>query len=121
MRPLDGPFAIIRTDPAPGLEALKDDKLLHQHRVSFELGRAKNPNKNPVAGKAVEELEQELLRLESLGGLVSHLSLAVATANLNARIRSNGLSAREIWTQRDQFSNSQLPFQDQDLITQQNH
>ena len=103
VRPLDGPFAIISTVPAPGLKALTDDKILSQHRISLELGRAKNVNKYSVAEKTVQELEQELLRIDPLGGPVSHLSLAVATASLNTCIRSNGLSARGTWTQRDQF------------------
>ncbi|XP_048586163.1 uncharacterized protein LOC125568287 [Nematostella vectensis] len=119
MRPLDGPVAIIRTDPAPGFQALKEDKLLQHHRLVLEIGRAKNVNKNPVAEKAVQELEREILQLDPLGGPVSEVALAVATANLNARIRLRGLSAREMWTQRDQFSNSQLPFQDQTLIEKQ--
>ena len=45
--------------------------------------------------------------------------LAIATASLNSRIRSRGLSAREIWTQRGQFTNSQIPHADQGLILKQ--
>ena len=55
----------------------------------------------------------------TLGGAVSEVTLAVATANLNSRIRSRGLSSREMWSQRDQFSNRQLPMSDEDLITTQ--
>ena len=47
------------------------------------------------------------------------MTLAVVTANLNARLRPRGLSAREMWTQRDQFSNQQIPLQDQDIILRQ--
>ena len=47
MRPLDGPPAVIRTDPAPGFRSLLNDELLHQHRLSVEIGRVKNLNKNP--------------------------------------------------------------------------
>ena len=46
MRPLDGPPAVIRTDPAPGFRSLLNDELLQQHRLSLEIGRVKNPNKN---------------------------------------------------------------------------
>ena len=99
MRPMDGPPAIIRTDPAPGFKALVNDTSLHQHRITLELGHAKNPNKNPVAERAIQELEFELLRQEPRGGAVSSLTLAVATAALNSRIRSRGLSSREMWTQ----------------------
>lgn len=119
IRPLDGPPAVIRTDPAPGFKALVNDKLLHRHRLTLEIGRVKNPNKNPVAEKAVQELETELLRQDPLGGTVSNLTLSIATATLNSRIRSRGLSSREMWTQRDQFSNSQIPLVDQDLVAKQ--
>ncbi|KAK3715784.1 hypothetical protein QZH41_018836, partial [Actinostola sp. cb2023] len=119
MRPLDGPPAVIRTDPAPGFKALTEDKFLHQQRITLEIGRVKNPNKNPVAEKAIQELENELLRLDPLGGSISSVTLAIATATLNARIRSRGLSAREMWMQRDQFSNHQIPLSDQELVLKQ--
>lgn len=38
---MDGPSALIRTDPAPGFKALVDDPLLKKHRITIELGRAK--------------------------------------------------------------------------------
>ena len=117
LRPMDGPPAVIRTDPAPGFKALVDDKLLHQHRITLELGRAKNPNKNPVAEKAILELEGELLRQDPLGGAVTQLTLSVATASLNSRVQ--GLSSREMWTQRDQFTNDQIPLEDNNLILTQ--
>ena len=119
LRPLDGPPAVIRTDPAPGFKSLVNDQLLQLHRIVLELGNPKNPNKNPVAETAVQELEIELLRQDPLGGAVSEVTLAVATANLNSRVRSRGLSSREMWYQRDQFSNRQLPMSDEDLITKQ--
>ena len=119
IQPMDGRPAVIRTDPAPGFKALVNDPLLEKHRITIELGQAKNPNKNPIAERAVQELETELLRQEPLGGAVSPLTLAVATSALNSRIRSRGLSLREMWTQRDQFSNKQLPLADDHLITLQ--
>lgn len=114
--PLDGPFAVVRTDPAPAFKALVADAVLAQHRISLELGWAKNPNKNPVVEKAVQELEEELLRQQQRGGPISVRHLAIATACLNSRLRSRGLSAREMWTQRDQFTCTQLPLSDQKLI-----
>lgn len=38
---------------------------------------------------------------------------------MNARIRKGGLSAREIWTQRDQVTGQQLPIDDRELIIHQ--
>lgn len=73
-------------------------------------------NKNPVAERAIQELEVEILRFDPDNKVVSHLSLALITARLNTRIRNRGLSAREMWSQRDQFLNTQIPIIDQDLI-----
>ena len=118
LRPLDGPPAVIRNDPAAGFAALVKDALLSTYRLTIELRRVKNVNKNPVAEKAVRELEHELLHQQPTGGAVTQLVLSIVTANLNTRIRNRGFSARELWTQRDQFTNEQLPLTDYDLIRQ---
>lgn len=121
LRPLDGPPAVIRTDPAPGFQSLVTNELLQQHRLSIEIGRIKNVNKNPVAEKAVRELADELLRQDPTGGAVTPLTLALATSCLNSRIRSRGLSAREMWYHRDQFTNGQIPITDRQLILDQHN
>ena len=119
LRPLDGPFAVVRTDPAPGFMALVKDELLAKHRICIEVGRVKNQNKNPVAERAVQELERELLKLEPMGGPVTQLDLTVAVANLNTRVRRGGMSARELLMQRDQFTSDQLPLDDHKVILEQ--
>ena len=58
------------------------------------------------------ELDEELLRQEHGGSPVTELSLAIATARLNSQLRSQGLSSRELWTERNQFSNEQIPIND---------
>ena len=117
--PLDGPHAVIRVDPAPGFQALEGDKTLESCRLSLEIGRHKNINKNPVAERAVQEIEEELLKLDPRGNSVSSITLAMATLNLNSKIRSRGLSSREMLLQRDQFSNKQIPISDEILINEQ--
>lgn len=117
--PISGPHAVIRVDPAPGFASLANDEELRRLRISVEIGRVKNANKNPVAEKCIAELGDEFLRICPEGGSVTPLTLAIATANLNTRIRDRGLSAREMWYQRDQFTNSQLPLSDLHLIRQQ--
>ena len=52
---------------------------------------------------------------------MSDVTLALATANTNSRIRRDGLSAREVWTQRDQLTGEQLPIVDRHLILSQNY
>ena len=115
--PLDGPLAVVRTDPAPGYTVLVDDKPLRYRRIAIDVGRVKN--KNPVAEKAIHELQDELLSKDPLGGAVTTLIVTIAIAQLNARIRSRDLSARELLMHRDHFSNQQIPLADRSLILEQ--
>ena len=117
--PLNGPPCVVRTDCAKGFQALCDDKLLQKHNIRIELGRTKNINKNPVADKAIWELEEEIVKMYPRAGPISSRDLAIITARLNTRIRSRGLSSREMWQQRDQFTNEQIPLKDRELISAQ--
>ena len=118
LHPLEGPQAIIRVDPTPGFVALRTDTTLKCLGLSLEIGRVKNTNKNPVA---------EILHQAPNGGPISTVTLAIATSRLNSRLWREGLSARELWTQRDQFTHDQLPIcdrkvlQEQHLQRKQNH
>ena len=115
LHPLDGPRAIIRVDPSPGFPSMANKNSLNHLNVTIDVGRAKNKNKNPVAENAVREREEELNRQEPGGRPVSAVGLALATAGLNSRLRLPGLSSRELWTQRNQFTHEQLPLSDYDL------
>ena len=64
----------------------------------MEFGRVKNVNKNPVAEQAIEELRHELLCQDPIGGATTPLTLSIAVAHLNSRIRLRGLSLRKMWT-----------------------
>ena len=116
LHPLDGPRAIVRVDPAPGFASMSNNDSLKHLNVTIEVGRVKNKNKNPVAEKAVRELEDELIRQEPGGRPVSDVGLAIATARLKFRLRFSGLSSRELWTQRNQFTHEQLPVSDSQFI-----
>ncbi|MCG7876681.1 MAG: RNase H-like domain-containing protein [Candidatus Thiodiazotropha endolucinida] len=120
LHPLNGPNAVIRVDPAPCFVALRNDAVLKQLHISLEIGRVKNVNKNPVAEKAISELRAEFLRQHPGGGSVTQLELATAIARLNSRIRYSGLSSREVWTQRNQYTHDQIPLSDREIIIQQN-
>lgn len=91
LRPLDGPHAIIRTDPAPRFDALVNYERLHLPRISIEIADAKSLNKNPVAERAIQELEHELLLQEPQGGPVW---LVVTTFNLSASTHAVCLQER---------------------------
>ena len=121
LHPLDvpPPHAVISVDPVPGFMALRNDETLKSLRLSLERGRVKKPNKNPIVEKAILELQEELLKQEPTGGPVSQLCLVIAVARLNSRIRYSGLSARELWTQRSQFTREQLPISDRENLLRQ--
>ena len=107
LRSLHDGGATVRVDPAPGFCALAIDPILLAHGIT---GRFKNPNKDPVTERAIAELGLELLNLSPEGRPVSDVTLALAaTANANSRIRRDGLSAREVWTQRDQLTGDSYP------------
>ena len=95
--------------------------------ISLDFGRVKNANKNPVAERANQELECELLRLDPSGAAISQRTLQQALKTLNTRIRNRGLSAQEILFCRDQATGLQLTFSDnalstrQQLLRKQNH
>ena len=76
--------------------------------TQVEIGRIKNPSHNPVAEKAIEELESELNC--STNSPYRH------SGPLNF---SSGMSAREMWFQRDQYANEQLPIDDFKTICEQ--
>ena len=119
LHPIDGPRAVVRVDPAPSFVSLSNNDGLKHLNVWLDVGRTKNKNKNPVAEKAIQELEEELLRQEPGGGPINPTGLALATARLNSRLRHQGLSARELWTQRSQYTGDQLPLSDyQTIVTQ---
>ena len=88
LHPLDRPPAVIRVDPAQEFIALRNDEILHRFRISLDIGCMKNINKNPVAEKAIGELEEELLCQVPSETSVSEFSLAVATLRLNSHIAS---------------------------------
>ena len=113
---LDGPPSTIRTDGAPGFRSLVADEALKNRRIIIEIGRAKNVNKNPVGERAVQEVQSEILRFTGQSGPITPSTLNDAINSLNSRIRTDGLSAREIFYQRDQYTNAQIPIEDMDII-----
>ena len=119
LHPLDGPPAVIRVDSAPGFIALKHNNTLKQLGITLDIGRVKNVNKNPFAEKAIAEIEDELFCQVPNSGPVTNLSLSIAIARLNSRLCRHGISAHELWTQRNQFIHNQLQISDRNIIINQ--
>ena len=119
LHPVNAPAATVRTDPAPGFQALARDHSLIEFNISLDLGQSKNINKNPIAEKEFQELEKEILQQDLSGDPISSVSLACTVSRLNTQIRNCGLSAHEMWFQHEQFTNIQLYTPDDHLITSQ--
>ena len=108
-----------RVDNATGLKALESDSVLKSNDIILVFGETKNVNKNLVAEYGVKELGLECLHICPEGGPITTVTLALATANMNSRIRHHGLSAKEVWTQRDQVTGDQLALDDRQIILKQ--
>jgi len=117
--PLAGPPAVLRTDAGSGFVSLANDCDLREINLVIDIGERKNVNKNPVGERAVQELHSELSKKDPHRNPITSTTLALATRSLNSKIRSRGLSAREMWLQRDQFDFSQIPVTDAKLIEDQ--
>ena len=82
----------------------------------MDLGQAKNRNKNPVAERAFQEIENELLRHDPQGGPVS---LSSHSQPQRAHPLTWPFLKRDVG-KRDQFLNHQMPLHDQSIIIKQN-
>ena len=105
----------VRVDEAPAFQSLSKCRILNELGISVTIGRTKNPNKNAVVDKAINELEKEIKRIVFEEKPINLSTLSIAVRSLNNKIRFNGLSSREILYQRDQFTGKQLDFQDKTL------
>ena len=124
LRPSSSSKITVRLYPASAHKSMfqslkKSSDALSQNNISIVIGRELNKNKNPVIDKAIRELHRELLILCPSGGQVTSSQLSQAIATLNSRYRGSGMSAHELWTQRDQVTGDQLPINDRQLIVNQ--
>ena len=123
MRPSKLTQMIIRVDPHVShvsmFMEIEKNRGLAEHNIKLEIGRVLNKNKNPVGEKAVQELTKEILNQSPEGGQISTTTLSNAVAMLNSRLRAPGVSAHEMFTQRDQTTGFQLSLDDINLISEQ--
>ena len=85
------------------------------------MGESIIATKTLLLRRTLRKFEPELLCIDPSGAPVSLMQLTIVTANVNARVRDRGLSAREMWTQQDQFNNDHISLSDQELIMAQGH
>ena len=108
-------------DCHPTFQSLSKDAVLKKFGITLELGNAKNPNKNSVAEKAIQELENELIKENPNNKPLTEILLCKATFNLNNKIRFTKRSAKEMWFKRDQNTGEELNIKDHELSQKQFH
>ena len=59
--------------------------------IIVELGEPKNKNKLATIDKQIQELENELIRIAKPNSAITSSELSRSVANLDSRIRANGL------------------------------
>merc|ERR1712113_374526 len=84
--------AVIRCDGATGFVALckemqQQDSIFNQFKVSLDVGRSNNINKNPVAENAVREVEKEIGKYKPSVHHVTEEDLIIVGKIINERIR----------------------------------
>lgn len=84
LRPRDGPFAVVRTDPSPGFQALANDLILKFHRISIELGRLKN-GKKPCHRTCSPRRREHIPRIDPIARAVFSLLLSLDVATVTVR------------------------------------
>ena len=105
----------IRSDRAAGFKSLAASQDMKNLGILFELGDAKNNNSVSLVDRKMQELENELKKISPLEISLCAESLAEATATVNEKIRSQGLSSKEIIFSRDQYSLDNLKLIDEQI------
>ena len=110
--PSTGMSVTIKVDPASACRSLREDPELLRNGIKLEIGNAKMKNKNPVAERSIREIHGEINRVMKDLPNITEKILSKAVQNLNCRLRGHGVSARELWTKRNQYTGEQLPIDD---------
>ena len=110
---------IIRVDPHSSFQSLEKDEILDNHNIKIEIGHKKNINKNSVAEKAIQELEDELVKISPHGSQIDDMILAKATDQLNCKIRHTHRSAKELLLKRNQFTGDDIEVDDLEVSDKQ--
>ena len=105
----------IRVDNQSGFASLKSDKVFRKLNIEIIPGDSKNVNKNPVAERAVREVEDEILKIQSADKEITISILAQATMAVNNKIRYIGYSANELLTNTNALTGEKLKLEDEEL------
>ena len=110
-----GNSTTIRVDQAPGFAKLQkklDQSNLKSAGIEISLGEQKNKNAVAIVDQKIKELEEELRKDNRP---LDILKLQKATNKVNARIRKENLSSREILFRRNQYTHEVLNITDETI------
>ena len=104
----------VRTDRATALQSLanRPHKQLEENGITVVLGDHANKNSNCSVDKTIQELEEELKKIDPESRKLTSGELCRAVTNLNNRIRGHGLSASQVHFSRDQHTGQNLNLRD---------
>ena len=91
------------------------DKLLAKLNIELILGDPKNIDKNPVAERAIREIEDESIKIQSADKEITPAILAQATMTVNNKLRYLGYSSNELYTNTNNFTGEKLELSDAQL------
>ena len=109
----------IRVDPAPGLVSAICAERLGKYGIFIEPGRAKNKKQKSCGWKSCTRVGVGNPQDLTWGGPHFKIDPSFGHSRPYSRIRQDGLSSREMWTQRDQVTGEKLPLDDRTLIKRQ--
>ena len=109
----------VRTDSATGFKALQNNSILEKLGITVETTDSANKNSIATVDNAIKELEQELIKISPHNSSVNDAILAMATTSMNNKIRNRNLTASEILFARDNVSQQNIHFLDEDLQEKQ--
>lgn len=108
------PTSTVYLDGATGFRALHHGPTLTQKGITLDYRHLKTRKRMLLLTReGIQELEQELLCLESSYREITKTVLHSVLESLNSRIHSRGLSAEEMIFQRDQPSVKTLAIKDE--------
>ena len=109
----------MRVDSAPALKSLQKNGHgdLLENGIKLVLGDDMNKNSNCCVDKKIQELQEEIKKLQQAESKITFATLSRVVTNLNTRIRNQGLSASQIQFSRDSVTGENLNLDDKKLMT----
>ena len=105
--------AVIRVDRAAAMKSLdllaqNKDSVLNKHKITFSIGRTYNKNKNPAVDNLCRQIHKDINKSGFDQQTLTDFQLLTVQNVVNSRIRDRRLSAKEMFTSRDNLTNDHI-------------